>query len=311
MTMTNNSTQKPSPNPPTPILHLHLHLQQPKSKRHINQATIEKKTDGIRQYRSRLLQRKGNASGVKSADLSNHQESRKSNTQQQQHVRQQRGGQEQEGTTSKETRHRHNATKTRKTPGYISSTLKEVSPMPTENAIVIAKRNDLDTVGKAPEEKRDLPVALQIELNALIQESSKPEQPINPTARPTSVGKSKESNSVNYILIHELIEEAFFLCEDCRDVLCQGELDDASELSVRVDREMTESMEFNGSRMPIYDPLTVTENFREKTKEVIEFAKALEEEVQLQMEESKVKVEVEEEEVDRLDKLLPKALWMC
>ena len=43
---------------------------------------------------------------------------------------------------------------------------------------------------------------------------------------------------------------------------------------------------------------------------MIEFAKALEEEAQIQMEETTVKVEVEQEEVDRLNKLLPKALWM-
>ena len=50
----------------------------------------------------------------------------------------------------------------------------------------------------------------------------------------------------------------------------------------------------------------------EKRKEALEFTKALEleEEAQIQREETKVIVEVEQEEVDRLNKLLPQALWM-
>ena len=250
--MTNNWTQeqeqKPSPSPPT----LPLPLQQPKRQINQAQATIEKKTHGIRQYRSRLLRRKGNNS------VSN-QESRKSNTQQ--HVRQQRGGQEEKTSKAKETRHLTlTLTKTRKTPGYTSSKLKKVSPMPAVKDFKLASNKS--------QQHDDLPIALQLqkEMNALIQESPKSEQPVDPTTGPTTfVGKN--GNSVNCILIYELFEEAFFLCECCRDVLCQRELDEASEISVSVDGEMTGSIS-------IYDPVAA-ENFREKTNEVIEFANAL------------------------------------
>ncbi len=313
---TNISTQKPSPDPPT----------LPPNGQIINQTTMEKKPNGIRRYRSRAVQKKSNAGGDESADLSN-QETLKSNTQQ--HLRQQRGRQKEK---TKETRRK--TAKTRKTPGYTSSRLKKVKPLPAEkdsklarntsqhhgvDAIVREKRNDLDTVRDAPDENRDLvvapdancdlPAAIQIELNALIEESPKPidiEQPVNPTAGPTFVDKI--SNAVNYNLIYELIEEAFFLCGECSEVLCQGELQE-SEHSVQVDNEISESMNIN--RMPNYDPKTENfreRTFREKTKEVIEFTKALEEEVQIHSEETKVKVE--QVEVNRLNKLLPRALWM-
>ena len=57
----------------------------------------------------------------------------------------------------------------------------------------------------------------------------------------------------------------------------------------------------NINRIPTFD---VPESFTEKTKKVIEFTKALEEDAQMQTEEAKAR------EVDRLNKLLPRALWM-
>ncbi len=302
--MTNNSTHKPSLEPPT--------LQQPSGD--LNQATTEKKLHDVRRYIGRAVQKRSNSDVVKSAHFSI-QENRKPNTQQ--HIRQLRGRQKK--NTTQETRR----IKTRKAPGSTSSKLNKVSPMAPEKesklasntsqqhdvkTIVREKRYDLNTSRDAPDENRDLPIAsdancelpiaLQMELNALIQESSKPEKPVKPKAESTLAGKI--GNVVNYKFIHALIEETFYLCGDCGEVLFQEELDEASELSVQVvDREITEAMNIN--RMPTFD---VTENFTEKTKKVIEFTKALEEDAEMQTEEAKAR------EVDRLKKLLPRALWM-
>lgn len=201
--------------------------------------------------------------------------------------------------------------KTRKAPGYASSKLKKISPMAPEKeyklasntsqqhgvkAVVQEKRHDLNTLREAPDENRDLPVALQIELNALIHESPKRKQPVKSKAKPTAKPTLNK-------LIHALIEETFFLCGDCGETLFQEDLDEASEFLVQVDREMTEPVNIN--RIPTFDK---KENFQEKTKKVLEFTKALEEDAQMQKKETKVKVK--HGEVDRLNKLLPRALWM-
>ncbi len=303
--MTNNSTHKPSLEP--------LTMQQPSGD--MNQATTEKKLHRMRRYKRSVVQKRSNVDVVKSAHISV-QENRKPNTQQ--HIRQLRGRQKEKA--SQETRR---TAKTRKAQGSTSLKMNKVLPMAPEKesklasntsqqhdikAIVREKRHDLNTSRDAPDENRDLPVAsdancelpisLQMELNDLIKESSKPEQPDKPKAEPTLAGKIV--NAVNYKFIYALIEETFYLCGDCGEVLYQEELDEASELSVQVvDRKTTETMNIN--RIPTFD---VPESFTEKTKKVIEFTKALEEEAQMQTEEAKAR------EVDRLNKLLPRALWM-
>jgi hypothetical protein len=317
----NQATQKPSLAP--------SHLQQ--RSRQMSQAPMERKRRGIRRQRTPLRNVKKGSDAI-IADLSHfavtNQTQKPSHTEP--HMKQQRDRRMKQ--TSLKTR--RNTGKSKRTSAYASSTPVKVAPMPLArntslqhdvNATIRENRNDRssvrfnlgDTVRESDSFISELAVRLprpsqtshpttQSKLEQRYQQqqskqknqastkmklqapkrkkkngpayvhSDPPkviaiEQPISsttePTNEPTFVGKIG-------IFINELVEEVFFLC---------GEPEATT----------------------IPDPLT--ENFKEKTNELLELTNKLKEKG---IKEENTRAKLEEVEVERLNKLLPKALWM-
>eukprot|EP00984_Skeletonema_dohrnii_P012916 scaffold5280_cov90-Skeletonema_dohrnii-CCMP3373.AAC.7 len=322
----NQATQKPSLAPS------HLQQRSRQRSRQMSQAPMERKRRSIRRQRTPSRNVKKGSDAI-IADLSQfavtNQTQKPSHTEP--HMKQQRDRRMKQ--TSLKTR-RNTGKSKRRTSAYASSTPTKVAPKPLArntslqhdvNATIRENRNDRssvrfnldDTVRESDSFISELAVRLprpsrtshpttQSKLEQLYQQQQSKQKNQASTKMKLQAPKKKKKNGPAYvhsdppnviaieqpisstteptneptfvrkigIFINELVEEVFFLC---------GEPEATT----------------------IPDPLT--ENFKEKTNELIELTNKLKEKG---IEEEKTRAKLIEVEVERLNKLLPKALWM-